>query len=142
MQSARWIATLVTAAMLLLPACAEAPSDEHVVDEPVMVEKIEGTDGSLVTLEARAVERLDVRTATVTRRGSHLIVPSGAVLVDPEEHFWVYTNPEPLLFFREEIHVSHENGDEVFLSDGPRPGTRVVTVGVAELYGAEFGIGH
>jgi hypothetical protein len=28
------------------------------------------------------------------------------------------------------------------LSSGPPVGTRIVTVGVAELFGTEFGVGH
>jgi hypothetical protein len=33
-------------------------------------------------------------------------------------------------------------GDYAILTEGPEPGTSVVTVGVAELFGAEFSVGH
>ena len=36
----------------------------------------------------------------------------------------------------------HPNGDYAVLSDGPAAGTPVVSVGVAELFGAEFDVGH
>ena len=34
------------------------------------------------------------------------------------------------------------DGGEMMLTRGPSPGTEIVTVGVAELYGAELGIGQ
>ena len=34
------------------------------------------------------------------------------------------------------------DGDVAVLSSGPPVGTRIVTVGVAELFGTEFGVGH
>jgi hypothetical protein len=138
----RWGAALWLVAVLLLSACAEPPSEEHVIDEPVTLERIDGTDLSRVILPARAAERLGIDTAPVERAGKRLVVPSAAVLVSPNGVFWVYTNPKPLVFVRDEIAIDFEDGDQAFLSDGPPPGTRVVTVGVPELYGAEFGIGH
>jgi hypothetical protein len=103
---------------------------------------VEGTGVARVILTARGAERLDIRTAPVEEAGNRTVVPSAAVLVDPNGNFWVYTNPKPLLFLRHQISISHEEGGRTFLSDGPPPGTSVVTVGVAELYGTESGIGH
>jgi hypothetical protein len=60
----------------------------------------------------------------------------------PHGETWVYTNPEPLTFIREPIAIDYIDGDQVVLSDGPSPGTKVVTVAVAELYGTETGVGH
>ena len=37
--------------------------------------------------------------------------------------------------------VDRIEGDRVLLSDGLGPGAEVVTVGAAEVYGAELGIG-
>jgi hypothetical protein len=34
-----------------------------------------------------------------------------------------------------------ERGQQAFFAEGPAVGTAVVTTGVPELYGAEFGIG-
>jgi hypothetical protein len=138
----RWIAMVALTSPLLLPACGQAPSDERVVDEPVTVEPIAGGDIALVTLTERGAARLDLRSAPVDRAGSGMVVPSSAVLVDPDGDVWVYTNPEPLVFVRHAIVIEREAGGHAFLSEGPPPGTEVVTVGVPELYGAEFGIGH
>ena len=69
------------------------------------------------------------------------IIPYSAVLYDAEGHSWVYTNPEPLVFIRQPIQIDTIVGDEAILADGPPVGTAVVTVGGAELFGTEFGVG-
>jgi hypothetical protein len=131
-------------AVVLLSGCGEAPSDEHVIDEPLILEDVtlDGTERTRITLQASAAERLGIETAPVARTGNVTVVPASAVFVDPEGTFWVYTNPEPLVFIRHEITVARETADRTFLSAGPPVGTDVVTVGVPELYGAELEIGH
>jgi len=42
---------------------------------------------------------------------------------------------------REPIEITRISGDDVVLSSGPVVGTAVVTVGAAELVGAEAGLG-
>lgn len=71
-----------------------------------------------------------------------LTVPYQAVLYDDRGAAWVYTSPEPLVFVRARVQVDHIEGQTAVLADGPRAGTNVVTVGVAELYGAEVGVGE
>jgi hypothetical protein len=55
--------------------------------------------------------------------------------------WWVYTSPDPLVFVRHPIVIDREHGGRAYLSDGPAVGTNVVTLGAAELLGAETGIG-
>jgi hypothetical protein len=138
----RRITVVLSVGALILSACREAPSDEHVIDEPVKVEHVGGTDVARLTLIAKAAERLGIETARVEKEGKQTLISSAAVIVDPDGDFWVYTNPEPLVFVRHAIRIDYEEGGQAYVSAGPRPGTKVVTVGVAELYGAEFGIGH
>jgi hypothetical protein len=138
----RRITVVLSVGALILSACREAPSDEHVIDEPVKVEHVGGTDVARLTLTAKAAERLGIETARVEKEGKQTLISSAAVIVDPDGDFWVYTNPEPLVFVRHAIRIDYEEGGQAYVSAGPRPGTKVVTVGVAELYGAEFGIGH
>lgn len=113
--------------------------------QAVTVEKIEGTDLKKITLAPLAAQRLAVETAEVTRQGtgstSRLIVPYAALYYDAKGKVWVYTNPEGLVFVRAEVTVDHIAGDKAFLSDGPGAGTKVATVGVAELHGVEAGVG-
>jgi hypothetical protein len=129
-------------AALLLFACQKAPAEEeHAGTEPAKVEPIEGTHLARITLTPRAAQRIDVHTASVVAVGGRTQVLAGAILFDPEGEQWVYTNPEPLVFVRQEVHVDRFAGDVAFLSKGPRVGTNVVTLGAAELYGSESGLG-
>ena len=68
------------------------------------------------------------------------IVPYSSVLYDVHGNTWVYTNPEPLKFVRHAIKVDFIEGDIAVLTDGPAVGTKVVSTGAPELYGAETGI--
>jgi hypothetical protein len=132
------VASLLTA--VLLPACKDAVPEEEAAHEPVTVESIEGTDLSRVTLEARAAERVGIATAAVKKVGGETTVPASAVWIDVNGEEWVYTALEPLVFVRALISVDRYEGDVAVLSDGPAPETEVVSVGVAELIGSEFGI--
>ena len=53
---------------------------------------------------------------------------------------WAYTSAGPLTFVRAPIEVASIQGDTAVLSEGPAPGTEVVTVGGEELLGTEFAI--
>jgi hypothetical protein len=69
-------------------------------------------------------------------------VPYSSSIYDPNGKTWVYTSPRPRTFYRKECVVNYIEGDMVFLKDGPPTGTKIASVGVAELYGAEFEVGH
>ena len=136
----RWIVVASLIAAILLTACQDAAPDEHVVNEPYKLEPVEGTDIARVTLTERAKERLGIETGLIARAGRRMTVPSDAVYFDVNGKEWVYTNPELLVFVRARIRVDRFDGEMAFLSDGPPAGTEVVTVGVAELVGSEFGV--
>jgi hypothetical protein len=136
----RWIVTaFVVLSLPLLAACGG--SSESDADEPAVVEEIQGTELSRVTLTPEAAERLDIKTAAVAENGGARIVPYSAVVYSPTGETWTYTNPKGLTFVRQRIVVERIDGNRVVLSKGPTAGTKVATVGVAELYGAEAGIG-
>lgn len=123
-----------------LAACSSTESDPE-TEPPITVEETADPELSVLTLSASAADRLDIQTATVEPAESGLVVPSAAVIIDPEGVYWVYTNPEPLVYLRHEIRPVHEEGLQAFFEEGPAAGTAVVITGVPELYGAEFGIG-
>ena len=130
-------------AVLILASCGGTVSDEYVIEEqPYTLEPIEGQDVLRVILTEEAVQHVGIETATVEERGSKLVVPYDAVFIDAHGDFWVYTNPEPLVYVRAPIDVAHETSKQAILADGPAAGTEVVTVGVPELYGTEteFGV--
>jgi hypothetical protein len=126
----RWLVVIPIIAGLQLSACQrESAPPEHVA--PAHVEHLDGSELSRLTLTTKAMERLDVK-----------VVPYGAVIYDAYGGTWVYTSPEPRVFVRHEIDIDYIDGDMTVLSHGPDVGTAVVTVGVAELFGTEFEIGH
>lgn len=88
-----------------------------------------------------AGQRLMVEVSLKGDEGPRLIVPFSALIYDIYGDTWVYTNPEPLHFLRVPVVVDYVDGEQVVLLDGPDPGTSVVTIGVAELHGADTGVG-
>ena len=136
----RWIGAIPLMAVLLLPGCAKTAEQKHVIKEPVTIEKDETTGLGRLTLTEKAAERIGIETVTVEEVDGRSVVSSDAVIVDASGNRYVYANPERLLFTREPISVENENDGLAWLTDGPPAGTRVVTIGAAELHGAETGI--
>jgi len=137
-QRGRSMAAILLTACLALSGCAKTAAE--VADSPTeaaRVESIAGTDLKAVTLTQQAADRLAIRTVVVTRK----VVPYRAVLYDVNGQAWVYTMPQPLTYVRQRVTVDYVEGDRAVLSDGPPPGTAIVTDGVAELYGIELGVG-
>ncbi len=134
-------ATLVLLQGAVVPEDTDDPGTHA---EPAKVVRPEGGDRATVTLTTEAAERIDLQTAAVDqRRGTGaLVVPYGALLYDPEGGTWVYTRTDPLSFRRSPVVVDAIKGERVLVDRGPARGTTVVTVGAAELWGAEFGVGH
>lgn len=139
----RWLVVILVLTALPLAACqrgSEEAEESEGGDEPARVEPLEGSDTSRVILTAKAAERLGIQTVQVRAAEGVTVIPYSAVVYDPDGKTWTYANPEPLTFLREPITVDRIEGDEVFLLEGPSPGTPVVTIGAVELYGAELGI--
>lgn len=139
-----WFITIAILVAMLLAGCKGASTSSAKV-EPVAIEEIGSTGINRVILTDRAAERLAIQTATIQEEQidgeQYLIIPYSALIYDLNGQTWVYVNPEGLTYYREPITVDHIDGDEVFAKEGPEAGTRVVTVGVAELYGADTGVG-
>lgn len=127
-----------------LSACGPKPPAAEKI-QPAQLEPVEGSKLKRVLLTEKAAERIDIQTAAVTTKAvngiERQVVPYAAVIYDTEGNTWVYTSTAPLTFVREPIEVAFIEGDEaVLLSEDLSPETLVVTVGVAELYGAETGV--
>jgi RND family efflux transporter MFP subunit len=73
---------------------------------------------------------------------SGLVVPYGAILYDIDGGTWVYEASSPQVFVRRRVELARVAQDLAVLRRGPQAGTSVVTVGAAELFGTEFGVGH
>ncbi len=153
-RSYRWFfGTLIFAAgvaavlaLLLISPWSETKAVET-ESGPAEVQPIEGSELSRVVLTEEAAERLGIEITAVAdsevqsaggETTLRRVVPYAAVLYDVNGGAFVYTSPEPLTFVRAPIAVDYIKGDVAVLSDGPSSGTAVVTVGSAELFGAEF----
>lgn len=134
----------VLAVVLLLTGCAEIEDDASEAHQPAKVEEVPGLDVSQVTFDRTAAERVSLRTARVRRTEAGTVLPYAALIYDPQGAAWVYTNPAPLTFRRARVVVDRVVGGRVWVRHGPPPGTRVVTVGATEVYGAELDVagGH
>lgn len=128
---------------LLLVACSGTPPESAPKEAAVVVEKNEATGISKLALSAKAAERLGIATAAVADApaGRGTAVPYSAIVYDKNGATWAYTNPEGLVFLRAAITVERIAEDLAILSSGPPVGTSVVTVGTAELWGVETGVG-
>ena len=138
MRGKKWIAIglviVGVAAVLVISLRSDTSDEEESASEPAQVEPIKGTDLSRVTLSADAAKRLGIRTTAADGN----VIPYAAVLYDPEGHTFTYTSPERLVFVRHPISVDHIDHGRAFLTNGPRSGTAVVTVGSQELFGTEY----
>jgi hypothetical protein len=137
MQYRRRALAALFAASIGLSGCGN--SSEAAPEGPV-----DGVTGNPleVTVSARAAERLGIQTTEVKGRpAGRTSVPYAAVLYDAHGDTWVYTTSGEHVFVRTQVRVDRIDGDVALLLDGPPSGTSVVTVGLAELYGAETGVG-
>ena len=141
-----WLAAVLIIGSLQLAGCGERDAASEGARDgdgaPAKIEHVEGSDVSRVKLTAAAAKRLDIQTALVSRAEAsgteRTVIPYAAVLYDLNGDAWTYTNPEPLTFIRRRINVESIKAGLAVLLDGPATGTKVVTVGAAELFGAEF----
>ena len=141
----RWIVVvLLIIAGLQLAACSQT-TVEAAPEKASVVEPIEGTELNRVILSQKAVERLDIQTTQLREEqvdgAQRLVIPYGALIYGVNGDTWMYINPEPLTYVREPITVDYIDGDMVVLADGPAISTEVVTVGAAELFGTDTGVG-
>lgn len=142
----RWTAVVAMMACSITVGGCQPKGAKATVTRPAHVEAIEGSPLHRITLTQRATERLDLKLGqvedVVIEGAKRKVVPYGAVLYDAKGDTWVFTNPEPLVYVRHHIVIDYISGDRAVLSGGPPAGTRVVTVGGQELFGAEFEVGH
>lgn len=141
----RWMFVVVLIIIALSLSACSTPKAEAISEEPAIVEALDGSEYNRVTLSAKAAERLDIQTESVLEElvdGTQwLVVPYAALLYGNNGETWVYVGSEALTYVRQPVTVEYIDGEKAFLVDGPALGSEVVTVGGAELYGADTGVG-
>jgi hypothetical protein len=138
------LAAAVCAALVFaLPACAQPAAAPAAVGEaPAKVEKNATTGIAKLTLTENGMKRIDVKTEPVAAgTGTDVLLPYSALMYDSSGKTWVYANPVPRVYERQAVTVTKVEAGVVTASAGPAVGTAVVTVGAAELFGAEFNTG-
>jgi hypothetical protein len=70
-----------------------------------------------------------------------LVIPWSAVLHDIQGATWVYENTAPQTFVRRSVAVKRVSDSFAVLGQAPPVGAKIVTIGAAELFGTEFGVG-
>jgi hypothetical protein len=139
----QWMAIGLAAAVLTLGGCAEEPEEESTGDPAVAsIEAVTGSDVSTVTLTELGAKRLGVATVPVQAGPGGLVIPFTAVVYGADGSTWTFTNPSGTSYVRAEITIARIDGGNAILSSGPPVGTAVVTVGIAELAGAEAELGY
>ena len=129
---------------LVVTGCQDIEPAADPVHQPAQVEEVAGLDVKRVTFDQVAADRVALRTAVVRKTSRGTVVPYDALIYDGQGVPWVYTSRSALTFQRVRVVVDRIVADKVWITDGPAPGTRVVTVGSTEVYGAELDIagGH
>ncbi len=104
---------------------------------------VEEGDGPMrIILTQDAASRIDLRTATVEQDGDAVVVPDSALMWDGGGTAIVYEEVDDLTYSPVTVELDHQNDGRAWLVSGPEAGAVVVSLGAAELYGVQHGIGH
>lgn len=145
-----WIAGALLASGLVFSACSRGSGTATAeADGPAKVEDIAGqVDIKLVSLTPEATKRIGLETGVVREvsdpagGAAKKVLPYSSLIYDAEGNTFAYTVREEGQFVRAPLTVVRISLDEVIVSEGPATGTKVVTVGAAELLGTEYGVGE
>jgi hypothetical protein len=129
---------------LALTGCKEATTAEVTGYEPALLEAVPGTEAKRVSFTEEALHRIDLQTASVRTIAGQTAVPHAAIIYEADGNTIVYVAETPRSFMRRPVVVGRVAGDWALIRRGPAEGTAVVTVGAAQVHGAELEIagGH
>jgi hypothetical protein len=135
-------AIVLTCALTVVGCARHDAAEEGGAGGAAKVEKVAGQPGiHRVRLTADAAKRVGLQTVSVRPDASgRLTVAAAAVLYDERGRTWVWTQVAPLTYQRAPVTVARVVGSTAVLTAGPAAGTRVVTLGAAELRGSEEGV--
>lgn len=138
----RWMIVGLALIALSAAGCAATGAAETELKGPAELLPVEGSDIPEVRLTERAIERIDLQTASVTEREGSKVVPYEAIVYDASGETYVYATTAARTYMRSPVTVFVIDGEDAVLTDGPDVGTEVVTIGTAELFGVEKEIGY
>ncbi|HJX20856.1 MAG TPA: hypothetical protein VJ454_07680 [Steroidobacteraceae bacterium] len=133
----------MSTACLAAPCASDLAAEAALKITPARVEATLDAKIKKVTLTPKAAERLGIQIDEVRADPSgRRIVPYTSVLYDLTGKTWVYISADPLTFVRGAVEIDTIKGDNVYLSDGPPAGTKVLAAGVPQVFGTEVKVGH
>ena len=140
----RNVLVIAVSAACLAASCASGLAGETSAKiTPARVEATLDAKIKKITLTPKAAERLGIQIDEVRVDPSgRRIVPYASVLYDLTGKTWVYISADPLTFFRGAVEIDTIKGDNVYLTDGPPAGTKVLATGVPQVFGTEVKVGH
>jgi hypothetical protein len=137
------VLAVAASAACLAVSCVSAQAAPAGHNAPARVEATPDAKIKKVTLTPKAAERLGIQIDEVRVDPSgRRIVPYASILYDLTGKTWVYVSADPLSFVRAAVMIENIKGENVYLKDGPPAGTKVLSAGVQQIYGAEVGVGH
>lgn len=93
-----------------------------------------------IVLTKTGAQRIGIRTSIVLARGREAVVPYSALVYAPDGSTYTFVSSSALVFREVRVRVDRIEGAAVYLASGPKPGSRVVTVGAEELFGVQTGV--
>lgn len=138
----RWMVVAPVVIGLTLFGCTQPPEKLAKRQGPATVTAIDGSKVKQVAITEQAAGRLGIKMAAITEEAGSKVIPYSAVVYDENGATFAFTSPAAFTYVRSSITVATITGEKAFLTDGPATGTEVVTVGTAELYGTEQGLGY
>ena len=134
--------SLVAVAMTLLPAACAGAAGEEEEEVPLVQTKLKELKAypghHIVTFTKLGAERADVATTPVKGADGHSELPYAALLYNSDGSTFVYTATGPRTYVYTPIHLRKIVGETLYFTDGPKPGTPVVTSGVPQVHGADI----
>ncbi|MEA3216039.1 MAG: hypothetical protein QOJ19_2195, partial [Acidimicrobiia bacterium] len=126
--------------------CAKTTTEPTETDQAAKLVDVPGSELKAVQLSDEAAQRIGLETSSVREAPSggaaRSVMPYAAVLYDAAGDTWAYSTSQSGRFMRVSVTIDRIQGDDAFLSSGPAIGTTIVTVGAAELFGAESTFGE
>ncbi len=129
------LAGIADAASLPAKPVSAPPSANPAASTVDLFYEVQNSDGAL-----RLGQRVGV-TVPLRSDEDTLVVPFSAVVHDVQGGAWVYEKTGPQSYTRRRVQMKRVVGELAALAGGVKPGANIVTVGVAELFGTEFGAG-
>lgn len=137
------VLAVAASAVCLGAACGPALAAPTALNPPARVEATPDAKIKKVTLTPKAAERLGIQIDEVRVDPSgRQIIPYASVLYDLTGGTWVYVHTDPMSFVRAAVKIDTIKGENVYLKEGPPPGTKVLAAGVSQVFGTEVGVGH